>query len=143
MSKDDQKEETKNVIFKFRKGRGGEARRVTNVPPRVHVRKLRNIDSTKSEFSANNQSLRERVLEALNNPKYKARTLSGIAKETNISQHDIKKVLNSEPLISVVKVIPKRAENGNYLITTKTKFENNASLKDKFIDFFASKRGTI
>lgn len=96
-----------------------------------------------NELEIVKEEVREKVLKALNNPKYRARTLSGISKETHIAPKQITNAIKKEPLSSLVKIIPKRADNGSFLITTKDRFESDATLKEKFIDFFASKRGSF
>lgn len=84
------------------------------------------------------------IVSALNNPKYKARTIAGIVQETKLDRSTVVEALKSDKLLaSTVKVNPVRTKDGRVLVTTKDRFLKEASLKEKFIDFFASKRVQI
>lgn len=85
-----------------------------------------------------------RILQALNNPEYVARTVSGIAKEVHASPVVIVRAIKNDPdLRTVVKVFPRRAKNGDVLLTTREKFNKKASFKDKFIDLFSTTQVSI
>lgn len=81
------------------------------------------------------------ILKALNHTKYKARTIKGIAKETKLPKTIITQRLNSSAYLNKhVKIYPRRSKKGQLLVTTRIKFDSEATLTDKFIDGFASKR---
>lgn len=77
------------------------------------------------------------ILNALKNRKYKARTLYGIAKELSKSENLIAKEINENAILKrIIKIYPRHNSNGDLLYTTKERFYEEASVKDKFIDFF-------
>jgi len=43
-------------------------------------------------------------------------------------------------LTNTIKVVPIRSQDGQLLVTTKDRFANEATLTEKFIDFFATRR---
>lgn len=82
-----------------------------------------------------------RIVSALNNKKYTVRTISGIVHETGLSRAVVLEAIRkNKELAKAVKISPFRSSNGSVLITTKERFNNEASLKEKFIDFFSSRR---
>lgn len=88
--------------------------------------------------------LRERILLALNNQNYIARTVNGIAKEAHILPKQVVDVIvHDKDLRMCVKVYPRRTVKGKLLLTTKNKFKEKASLKDKFIDFFSTNQVSL
>ncbi|CAO3858270.1 hypothetical protein [Achromobacter mucicolens] len=87
------------------------------------------------------QNVRQQIVNALNNGRYTARTIAGISKEAKLKSATVVEAIRTDDsLRSVVKVMPIRAKNGRVLLTTKERFQNEASLKTKFIDFFASRK---
>jgi hypothetical protein len=90
------------------------------------------------------EDLRERILRALNNKDYIARTVSGIAKEVHIAPRQVVDVIvHDKDLRMCVKVYPRRNGKGKLLLTTKRNFKEKASLKDKFIDFFSTNQVSL
>lgn len=88
--------------------------------------------------------IRERILLALNNANYIARTVNGIAKEAHILPKQVVDVIvHDKDLRMCVKVYPRRTVKGKLLLTTKRKFKEKASLKDKFIDFFSTNQVSL
>jgi putative aminopeptidase FrvX len=86
----------------------------------------------------------KKITSALDNPKYKLRTIGGIAKEVRLNRSVVVRELKSNKrLASTVKISPIKANDGSVLITTKERFLKEASFKDRFIDFFATKRSEI
>lgn len=82
-----------------------------------------------------------KIISALENPKYVARTISGIAKEIGVQQSEIITKLISDSSISAhVKIYPRKAKGGGILITTNEVFAKKAPAMDKFIDIFSSKK---
>ena len=65
----------------------------------------------------------ELILEALNDERYKARTIAGVAKVVKISPSEVVKKLNTIPELNrQVKIYPRRAQDGKVLITTRERF---------------------
>lgn len=86
----------------------------------------------------------DKILKALGNRRFRARTIRGIAQESNLSQRVIVKTLNtSEKLNGKVKIYPRKSTDGRVLLTTRENFSEGASLRDKFIDAFATKRARL
>lgn len=82
----------------------------------------------------------QRILGALNNQAYVARTIPGIAREAGMQVSGVIRAIKQDPqLRTVVKVYPRRTSSGQVLVTTRDKFSKKASLKDKFIDLFATR----
>lgn len=85
--------------------------------------------------------VRIRIINALNSGNYVARTVSGIAREAHIKEPVVVHAIKSDPeLRHMVKVYPRRTDDGRLLFTTKKRFEENAPIKDKFVDFFSTNR---
>ena len=88
--------------------------------------------------------IRKKIVGALNNPLFRTRTLDGISKETKLpTKVVLRAIQNDKQLARTVKVVPMRSRDGKVLITTKSRFSKEASLKEKFVDFFASKRPEV
>ncbi|HCI5654935.1 TPA: hypothetical protein NPO21_000431 [Klebsiella variicola subsp. variicola] len=88
----------------------------------------------------NNDILREKIISALNSEKYSIRSLGGIAKEVNVSEGELRKIIkNDHELSRAVKYMPFRSNDGKLLVMSKERFFKEASFKMKFMDFFASK----
>lgn len=71
------------------------------------------------------------VKDALENPKFKFRTLQGISKETHASIPEIERVL-CEHSDEVVRLY-RRGAHGEELVTTRKHYNKNASIKEKVI----------
>lgn len=80
------------------------------------------------------------ILKAISNPKYAARTISGIETDTSLSKQLIVKRLGTSKFKKILKVYPRRSSSGKVLITTKSIFSKKASLLDKFTRLIHSKR---
>jgi len=108
---------------------------------------ISNKKSIKSKSSAKNNldtDLYVRILKALENPKYKARTISGIVKEANVSKKNVMEFLrHNKKLKEELKVYPRRRNDKKILLTTKRKFDKEATFKEKFIDLFSTYGGGI
>ncbi|WP_031435093.1 hypothetical protein [Methylomarinum vadi] len=82
-----------------------------------------------------------KIFEALNDRRYVARTIKGIATSTHLREPQVVEVLrNDQNLRGAVKIYPRKSKNGKLLITTKEKFEKTATTLDRFIDYFATKK---
>lgn len=85
-----------------------------------------------------------KIISALTKENFKGRTLYGIAKDSHVSIVDVKDALRNDPeLIKHVKIYPRLNSDGEVLVTTRERFEKEASLIDKFIDTFASSRLSV
>ncbi|QSB80958.1 hypothetical protein [Citrobacter freundii] len=94
--------------------------------------------------SNQNNNKKNLIIRALTNKNYIARTIDGIAKETNLSRDDIlKEIHKNTELSDTVKIYPRKSKKGDYLFTTKERFYNDATITDKFIDFFSTKKGNL
>lgn len=99
------------------------------------------VNSNFKELSVDQQKL---IIESLLKKKYRGRTLAGISSETKISTELIKENIQwNSNFANKLKVLPNRTKDGQVLITTKGRFIKDASLKEKFTDFFASNRQEI
>jgi len=87
------------------------------------------------------EEVSSRILGAIGNKRYKARTIAGIAKETHIRPNIVISTIKSNPeLRENIKVYPRQTKSGELLLTTKKRFSSEASLKDKFVDVFSTHR---
>lgn len=85
--------------------------------------------------------VREKIVAALNNPRYRMRTLRGIAAEAKLSTTVVVQAMHADTVLAnTIKVVPIRSQDGQLLVTTKDRFANEATLTEKFIDFFATRR---
>jgi len=81
------------------------------------------------------------IINALNNRKYKGRTVAGIAADINSSVSKVMLALNNDPkLIKTVKIYPRKSTTGAVLVTTRERFYKEASFLDKFVEVFATNR---
>ncbi|AJE38632.1 hypothetical protein U876_11380 [Aeromonas hydrophila NJ-35] len=72
------------------------------------------------------------------------RSIEGIAKEAHVSEEQLEQLINDDQeLANEIKIMPFRSKDGKVLLMSKKRFLQEASLKIKFIDFFASKRQGI
>ena len=91
-----------------------------------------------------NQDIRGKIIEALNNRKYQARTITGIAKEAGTTKEMVLKILRTDPeLRQMIKIYPRRLSDGRILLTTKRRFSEESSLRDKFVDIFSTTRTSL
>lgn len=80
-----------------------------------------------------------KILQAINNTKYAARTFEGIAKEVGVNRGKIIEVIKNDPTLrDNIKMFRRKSTDGKILVTTKKRFFNEASIKDKFVDIFSS-----
>lgn len=85
-----------------------------------------------------------RIMGALNNRRFKARTIEGIAKEIGINRIEVVRAIKSDAeLREKVKLYRRKASDGRMLVTTKKRFSKEADIKDKFIDVFSSREVNI
>jgi hypothetical protein len=84
------------------------------------------------------------IIRALNDERFLARTISGLAKDTSLARTEVLASLRRDEVLRVqMKVLPQRTSDGKVLVTTKNHFSEKARFKDKFIDVFATKRITL
>jgi hypothetical protein len=97
--------------------------------------------ATSAESRQEPARIREKIITALNNPSYRYRTLTGISQEANLNPAVVLcAITNDKTLAKAVKIFPMRARDGRTLLTTKERFSEEATLNEKFVDFFATKR---
>ena len=83
-------------------------------------------------------------MRALNDRRFRARTIEGISADANVARQKVVDALKNDlQLGNLVKIFPVRAKDGRPLLTTKDRFISEATFTEKFIDFFASERVTI
>jgi hypothetical protein len=84
------------------------------------------------------------IMMVLNDKKYKARTIYGVAKALDIRPEAIvSRLANSRDLNQQVKIYPIKSKKGDVLITSRDRFDRSATLRERFIDIFATKRVVI
>ncbi|MEV4978855.1 hypothetical protein MRBLME3_002008 [Enterobacter ludwigii] len=99
------------------------------------------IDVKNKKRSIGTNVDRDKIKTALNNRKYSMRSLHGIAKEIDMPLEKLAELIkNDNELAKDIKIMPFRSKDGRLLIMSKDRFIKEASLKVKFIDFFATKR---
>lgn len=110
----------------------------------VNKRRKRNSKQPIKQFSVDELTARARIIGALNNEKYIARTVNGIATEAQIPVKEVVKALTKDAILrSEMKVLARKTLEGKVLLTTKNHFTDKASFRDKFIDVFATKRVSL
>lgn len=101
------------------------------------ARRLRSAARPKSDGT----EVREKIVAALNNPRFRMRTLQGIADEANLSLHAIVQAMHTDPtLANTIKLVPIRTQDGRLLVTTKDRFAKESTWTERFVDFFATRR---
>lgn len=106
--------------------------------------KRQNLKSKIKTRTLNFDEVRPKIIMALNNDKYVARTVNGIANEISLSEPFVVRALKNDKILrSQMKVYPRKSRDGNVLVTTKKHFDQKASFRDKFIDAFSTKRVTL
>ncbi|WUR11087.1 hypothetical protein E7V67_015310 [[Empedobacter] haloabium] len=94
-----------------------------------------------SKPARNGQEVRERIVAALNNPRFRMRTLQGIAQEARLSTSTVVQAMHTDAaLANTIKLVPIRTQDGRLLVTTKDRFANEATWTERFVDFFATRR---
>jgi hypothetical protein len=84
------------------------------------------------------------ILRILNKDDYLARTIKGLSKDVNKSEDEIvERITYSKYLNEFLKIFPRKSKSGEVLVTTKSKYEQSATYKDKFIDAFATSRSRL
>ncbi|OHC26301.1 MAG: hypothetical protein A2Y50_07300 [Pseudomonadales bacterium RIFCSPLOWO2_12_59_9] len=104
--------------------------------------KLRKAKKQKKHLQEEVSSvIRGKIITALLNENYKARTILGVSQEAHLSKATvINAIKRDSTLVTNLKVYPYRSKDGQILITTKERFFKESTFKDKFIDFFSTKR---
>jgi hypothetical protein len=92
----------------------------------------------------NTEDIRQEIIKALSDTRYKGRTISGVAQEIHRSPELVVKTIKSDATLrGIIKIYPRRNADGQVLITTKERFSQYAGLKDKFIDFYTTNKITL
>ena len=80
-----------------------------------------------------------KIIGALNNTKFHARTFEGVAKEVGARRQEIIETIRKDPVLrGKIKIYRRKASDGRFLVTTKERFSHEASIKDKFVDVFST-----
>lgn len=107
--------------------------------PKKHVPKTK-----RPSGSGISEANRGKIIRALNNGRFVARTVGGIARETSLSKGLVIKSLKVDEILrGQMKIYPRKTSDGKVLLTTKKHFSKKAGFKDKFIDVFATNRVTL
>ncbi len=102
------------------------------------------MSGTAIEREPSEAELRELILRALSDQRFKFRAIDGIATDANVSRQMVWEALRSDAQLGhLVKIFPVRANDGRPLFTTKDRFVKEATFTEKFIDFFGSERVSI
>jgi UDP-glucose 4-epimerase len=85
-----------------------------------------------------------KIMRALDNNKFYARTIDGVAKEVGAKRSQVVDTIKNDLALRVeIKMLRRRSGDGRLLVTTKKRFSKEASFKDKFVDVFSSKKVKI
>jgi hypothetical protein len=79
----------------------------------------------------------KKVIAALENPKYKWRTIGGIAKETRLTADAVVNVLTSAAETIVRSSVP--SKDGDALFTTRARFRQSASVAERLRGAFTNR----
>ena len=100
--------------------------------------------STKKKHKYSEQYVREKILKALTNTTYRARTISGVCSEAHLAKNVVVKAIKKDRVLANnLKVYPFRSKDGRLLLTTKDRFSKESTFKERFIDFFSTKRQNV
>ncbi|MFA6223844.1 MAG: hypothetical protein WC647_16180 [Desulfomonilaceae bacterium] len=85
------------------------------------------------------EATRNKVIGALGNPKYKWRTVQGVAKETGIEPEIVESVIENDVDEVIRSSFP--GPNQEELFTTRANYEKKASFVERFRSFFTNRLG--
>jgi len=74
------------------------------------------------------------VLKAVDNPKYKARTIKGIAKESQLTENDVVTMLNSSDMKMHVVRVPGIKKNNKPLYVTVERYKSKTPLSVRILN---------
>ena len=102
-------------------------------------------DTTLINLSENFSALREFELKdlasSIKSSSDSFDSFKGLSKDIDKSEDEVvERITYSKYLNEFLKIFPRKAKSGEVLITTKSKYEQSATFKDKFIDAFATSR---
>jgi hypothetical protein len=86
--------------------------------------------------AVNDTETRGKVLKALGNPKYKWRTLTGIAEEAHVDREIVLKILEESEDV-VRSAVP--GPHGEALFTTRSNYLSHASLFERFRSYVTNR----
>jgi hypothetical protein len=81
----------------------------------------------------NQDQKKQSVLNALNNPDYEWRTITGVSKEAHLSAEETIEVLGELRTEGLVLQSNSPSETGQYLFITREKFNQRATLGEKIL----------
>ena len=76
-----------------------------------------------------NDNIYNKLIRALENPRYKYRSVDGVAKEIGLDQRKLLKLLNHHS--DEIVVLNRKGNDGQILITTRRHYEKKASKVEK------------
>lgn len=77
------------------------------------------------------EDLEKQVISALENAKYKWRTIEGVANELSIPPEDVRKVIGLKPDVVIKSTIP--SVDGQALYTTRSHYRSKSNPVDRLI----------
>jgi hypothetical protein len=78
-------------------------------------------------FSYNYVSIKN----AMENPKYTYRTITGVSKEAGVSIDSVARAIKEHP--EEIVLLYRKGKNGEFLVTTRGHYKKKASLREKMI----------
>ena len=85
----------------------------------------------KKHRSPESEAIFEKVRKALENDKYKFRTLKGISKDTNIPEQKIEVIIRKNP--DEIVIVLRRNQDGERLYTTRRHYKKKSTAVEKLI----------
>ena len=80
------------------------------------------------------------VFNAIESPKYKARTVHGIAKEVKLDENDVKEILKRKSMMGRVVEVPGLKKNGASLFVSLERYKKKTPLSVRIINVFSRDR---
>jgi predicted adenine nucleotide alpha hydrolase (AANH) superfamily ATPase len=77
------------------------------------------------------QELYEKIKKALENYKYRFRTLAGVASEIGLKQETVEATISQNK--DKIVVLARKVKNGQRLVTTRKYYKKKASVKEKLM----------
>lgn len=71
------------------------------------------------------------IKNAMENPKYTYRTITGISKEAGVSVDSVARAIKEHP--EEIVLLHRKGKNGEFLVTTRDHYKRKASLREKIM----------
>lgn len=88
-------------------------------------------------MTSENEETKIKIMNALEDKNYKFRTINGISKATRTDRETVEKIIRSEGKRVVISY--RKTKDGEDLYTTRTHYEESASLKEKIMGAFLNR----